>query len=393
VQTEPLHPESLLNIPLVAQLFGDDSVSIQVRGVDARWSYADVVERRIDGFNPFHESIYTGRHSHMADWLPHRGGSARSFNHQDRLVSEVLFAVHDYLHIWAYRWIAHLWKDLGFGVREIDSGNFEDMVFCHLLSEAAATVGLDYWYLSCIDLNDVVPIGSARKGLTISYRESQRSEYRRFDGAFNAQDPSFFGLIASFYCSGNFPGFSASDMLCSPVLRQWLLHELEYGRLQRRYCREWFAYLSNGRVRITGAALDKPVAHDSPRHQKLIRELGELLWTKVKHPEPVDSGYRFDRQRLWSSDTNRLQLFQFLNLNGTEVPKPLQAHRLNARSRTYLLHQFFAQLDYARFPKDAVPVFDFLYRKGDLALAAALLNSFHRISPGSQEPRDLFLYN
>jgi hypothetical protein len=385
--------ESLLNIPLVSQLWRDSSVRIEARGVDTRWSYAKVVDRRVSGFNPFQGVIFTGRHSCLADWMERPGESARKLNFEDRLVEEVLFAAHDYLHIWSYRWIARLWPELGFGEAEIGPDNFEDMVFCHLLSEAVATVGLDYWYLSCVALNDVVPIGSAKRGLTVSYREDHCEEYRIFSEGFEVQGEAFFQLIARFYCSGQFPGFSAEDMQLSPVLRAWLMHELRYGKLQREYCREWFAYLSGGRVRLSPKQLSRPVAHDSPKHEHLLREIGALLWAKVKQDDSADSGFRFDPGRLWSSRGSRDLRFQFLNLNSVGLPSASRRGRLSSRSSVYLIHQYISRLDYAAFPKDGHAIFDLIYRNGDLGLAESLLGEFPRVAAGSCEPRDIFLYN
>ena len=71
-----LDPESLLRIPLARHLFGDSGVAIVVRGVDARWWYADVVGAKLAGFNPFAGAIFAGRHSNLAEWLPHRAQSA-----------------------------------------------------------------------------------------------------------------------------------------------------------------------------------------------------------------------------------------------------------------------------------------------------------------------------
>ena len=392
-RTGAIHRESLLHIPLVAQLLADSSVRIEARGVDTRWSYAGIVDRRVSGFNPFLGVVFTGRHSCLADWMERPHESARKLNFDDRLVDEALFAAHDYLHIWSYRWIAKLWPELGFGEAEIGPENFEDMVFCHLLSEAVATVGLDYWYLSCVDLNDVVPIGSAKRGLTVSYREAHSDEYRIFSKGFEVQKDGFFELIARFYCSGLFPGFSAEDMQLSPVLRGWLMHELRYGKLQREYCREWFAYLSGGRVRLSPRQLSGPVAHDGPKHRQLLREIGALLWAKVKQDDPADSGFRFDPARLWSSGGSRELRFQFLNLNSVGLPSAARRARLSSRSTAYLIHQYISRLDYSAFPKDGRAVFDTIYRNGDLALAESLLGTFPRVEAGACEPRDLFLYN
>lgn len=391
--TETVDRESLLNIPLVSQLLRDSSVGIEARGVDSRWSYAKVIDRGVSGFNPFQGVVFTGRNSSLAAWLEQPRGSARKLNFDDRLVDEVLFAAHDYLHIWSYRWIARLWPELGFGEAEIGPENFEDMVFCHLLSEAVATVGLDYWYLSCVDLRDVVPIGSAKRGLTISYREDHAEEYRSFSNGFDVQRESFFQLIARFYCSGQFPGFSAEDMQLSPVLRGWLMHELRYGKLQREYCREWFAYLSGGRIGLTPKQLSRPVAHDKPKHEHLMREIGALLWAKVKQDDFADSGFRFDPDRLWSSRGSRDLRFQFLNLNEVGLPSIARRAKLSVRSSTYLARQYLARLDFAAFPKDGHPIFDLVLRNGDLALAESLLGNFQRVEPGSCEPRELFLYN
>lgn len=385
--------ESLLRIPLVSQLLNDSSVGIVSRGVDARWSYAKVIDRRVSGFNPFQGVIFTGRNSCLANWLEQPHESARKFNFDDRLVDEVLFAAHDYLHVWSYRWIARLWPELGFGEAKIGPENFEDMVFCHLLSEAVATVGLDYWYLSCVDLNDIVPIGSAKRGLTVSYREDDAEEYRIFSNGFDVQCESFFQLIARFYCSGEFPGFSAEDMQLSPVLRGWLMHELKYGKLQREYCREWFAYLSGGRVRLSSKQLSRPVAHDAPKHEQLLREIGALLWAKVKQDDLADSGFRFDPSRLWTSGASRELRFQFLNFNSVGLPSAARRARLSGRSTSYLIHQYIARLDYAAFPKDGHAIFDLVYRNADLALAESLLGAFPTVAAGSCEPRDIFLYN
>lgn len=391
--TEAVDRESLLNIPLVSQLMRDDSVKVEARGVDSRWSYAKVIGRSVSGFNPFQSVIFTGRNSSLANWLEKPRGSARKLNFDDRLVDEVLFAAHDYLHIWSYRWIARLWPELGFGEAEIGPENFEDMVFCHLLSEAVATVGLDYWYLSCVDLGDVVPIGSAKRGLTISYREDHAEEYRLFSNGFDVQRESFFQLIARFYCSGQFPGFSAEDMQLSPVLRGWLMHELRYGKLQREYCREWFAYMSGGRIGLSPKQLSRPVAHDSPKHEHLLREIGALLWAKVKQDDFADSGFRFDPSRLWSSETSRELRFQFLNLNSVGLPSAARRAKLSSRSTNYLVRQYLARLDFGAFPKDGHPFFDLVLRNGDLALAESLLGNFPRVEAGSCEPREIFLYN
>ena len=393
LQRSGLDAESLLRIPLVAQLFGGSGVAVVVRGVDSRWAYGDFVGGRIDGFNPFHGAVFVGRHSQLADWLPHRARSARAFNRKDRLVSELLFALHDYLHIWCYRWIDELWPELGFGTAPLSRANFEDMVFCHLLSEAAATVGLDYWYLACTRLNDVVPIGTAQEGLTVSYSEAQAEEYRRFHPDLVVQQPGFLATLTRFYCDGIFPGFSADDMELSPILRRWLIHELSYGELQRKYCREWFAYLSGGAVRFDEAALAAPVRGSRRRQRRLTEAIAERLWSKIKANQPCEPTRRFDPEALWRPPDDAPRLYQFVNLNRDGFPDKEKAAGLPARAMRYLLRQFVAGFDHAAFADEALALIPLLYAERDFELGRYLLRDMKRLPVAADEPLSLFLYN
>lgn len=388
-----LHPESLLRIPLAAQMFADPAVSIVVRGVDSRWAYGGIVGNRIDGFNPFHDKIFVGRHSHLERWLKRRTGSARPFNRKDGLVGELLFAVHDYLHIWCYGWIAHLWPELGFGTAPITRRNFEDMVFCHLLSEAAATVGLDYWYLACVRMDEVVPIGSARDGLTVSYREEHEPEYRRFNPGLAIQSPAFFETLTRFYCDGIFPGFSADDMARSPVLHAWLMHELSYGELQRRYCREWFAWLSDGAVTVKEEGLAAPVRGTRPRQRRLAAQIGDLLWSKVKQDDPCEPRRDLDPDRLWRPPAAGPRLYQFVNLNRDGLPAREVVAALPPTSFKFLLHQFIARFDQAAFPDEALALLPMMYEERDFEIGRCLLRDMKRVPMSDEEPLSMFFYN
>lgn len=391
--TDALHPESLLRIPLAAQLFADPGVSIVVRGVDSRWAYGEFVGTRIDGFNPFHHAVFVGSHSHFANWLPHRLGSARPFNRKDGLVGELLFAIHDYLHIWCYRWIAHLWPELGFGTAPIGRANFEDFVFCHLLSEAVATVGLDYWYLACVSLDEVVPIGTVHEGLTASYRQAKEEEYRRFHPGLDIQSPAFLPAMAQFYCDGVFPGFSADDMEASPALQRWLIHELSYGELQRRYCREWFSYLSAGAVKPGEDALAGPVKGNRRRQRRLAAEIGDLLWSKVKRNDMCAPPAAPDPGPRWQPPAAEPRRYQFVNLNRDGLPDKAAAAALSPVSFRYLLHQFVAGFDQAAFPDEALALIPIMYEERNFELGRFLLGQFARLPAAPDEPLSIFLYN
>jgi hypothetical protein len=155
-----LHAESPLKIPLVRQMLGDGTVALRPRAVDSRWRDRGRMMRVAPGFNPFVGAVFIPRSGGLEQWLAAPQRSARRFNADDRMFYDLLFAVHDYLHVWSTRLIQCLAPELGFGTAPVTRDNFDDYVFCQMLSEAAATVGLDYWYLSTVELDEVVPIGS-----------------------------------------------------------------------------------------------------------------------------------------------------------------------------------------------------------------------------------------
>jgi hypothetical protein len=388
-----LHRESLLHVPLLAQSLDDPAFAVVRRGIDSRWKYEDVIATRLDGFNPLRSAAFIGAHSRLDRWLPHRHGSARPFNQGDELVSEALFVAHDYLHVWTYHWVDALCPELGFGHAPITSRNFEDMVFCHILSEAVATVGLDYWYLSNVDLSDVVPIGTLQKGLTVSYRTAWQGEYHRFNPQLNVQHPSFLGQLTRFYCGGVFVGFGVEDMRSSPAIDAWLTHELRYGQLQRRYCRQWLAYLSHDDIKLSESRLDAPVAWGASWKKRLTAELSDRLWAKVKHGEMCSPGARQDADRTWSAPARRQPDFRFLNLNRCPMPSPAAVKAMPDESFEYLLRQYVARFDYESFPEEALGVFTLIRDERDFSIGDRLLKGIKRLPAAPSEPRDLFLYN
>ena len=192
---------------------------------------------------------------------------------------EAKFLTHDYLHSWAYLIINELYPRLGFGTKPIT----KDFVFCHLLSETVATVGLDYWYLCTIELNDVCPIGAAPDGYTLYFHEKWNREYRKFNPNFNAQKPEFFDSLHKFYCSGDFYGFSLEAFNRSVLINRWLSQEITYGETQRRYTRIWLHHLRSENFGLPDPhRLEAPVVATKKWQKNLIVEVGRLLWKKSK---------------------------------------------------------------------------------------------------------------
>ena len=163
------------------------------------------------GFQPALGRIFYPTNSAVDAWLGDVGGDPRPHNFADRLMNELFFLVHDYLHILGYRWINGLMPELGFGTAEITEKNAESFVFCHLLTEAVATVGLDYWYLSRLNLYEELQIGTGFSGLTVCIERRTMRSIGVFDPTFEVQSTAFFERICRFYCTGEFEGFGKED--------------------------------------------------------------------------------------------------------------------------------------------------------------------------------------
>jgi hypothetical protein len=371
----------------------DPESRLLARAVDARWYYEKLVPVKLGGFNAAAGAVYYPTKSFMARWLSEPQSSARKHNENDVLVSEVLFAVHDYLHVWAYRAINELNPSLGFGALEVTRENLEDFVFCHLASEAVATVGLDYWYLCTLSLNDVCDIGTNMdRGLTVGYHERYAREYERYAPGLRVQQKEFFASVANFYCSGIFEGFDASALQESPLVLRWLDHELRYGQSQRRYARQWLAYLSKEPLSLDAEAFDAPVLAGRKWQRQTIRKLGELLWDKVKNDRVHEFAFRFEGHG-WSSPHERPADFRFVNLNWfPSIDAALRAPAsANPESDAYRLYQLVSRFDFGRCDSALVEAVPLLLRSGDIALAERLLGTQRRVPRCTDEPRDLLL--
>ena len=387
------HSESLLHIPLVQQMLEDPSVQFKSRAIDKSWHYFNKHSPSLGGFNPLTNTIYYGKYSRFSKWLKQTEKSARELNEGDHLVAEVLFAVHDYLHIWGYQAVAELLPNLGFGTNPITDKNFEDMVFCHLLTETVATVGLDYWYLSQLNLNDVVSIGTRIYPLTTHYHQKHIAEFQRFSKSFNPYKKEFFTQINNMYICGEFAGLDIKALQRSPLILNWMTHELKYAELQRRYTRSWLAHLSNLKIQLPLAQLSKPVNLDNKWKQQLTADLSFLLWNKVVKNErsffpPLDL------ESVWQSKSERSDKisFQSTNINSLGLsPQQLRQKSLpEAQSLYFLYWQNLASYRMDTFTKAEILSLTNGLDQKNLKALGSILASKSSIPRRSVEPRDLF---
>ena len=380
--------ESLLNIPLVKEALFDPCFATQARAIDADWAYFQAIPISVTGFNPFLQTYYFASRSAMTQWIRRPEVSARDLNEQDVLAKEALFLAHDYLHTWAYQVIHQLVPKLRFGVAPVTTENFEDFVFCHLLSETVATVGLDYWYLSATDLNQVCDIGTALRTLTTAYREENINEYRRFHPGLEVQAPKFFEMFARFYCDGVFPGYEFDDLRRSPLTLRWIKNELEYGETQRNYARSWMAYLSGENEKALGCVegkLDAPVDHVASWKKRLIADLGRALWAKVQEGREEVSRVRFDPSEVFENADRRNKSyhdFRFRNVNEVKAgPAALKILKRPhpKRNMEHFLYQYLSGFEYEALGPEKIELVLRFQKKRDFKAIEKVLRKEKRV--------------
>ncbi|MDJ0841077.1 MAG: hypothetical protein QNK37_31485 [Acidobacteriota bacterium] len=355
-----------------------------VRGVDARWSYEEIVSKiSIGGFNPYHSTIFTTHGSPMLHWWQNPYGSPRPYNHGDYLMKDILFFLHDYFHVWSYNLINEIVPEIGFGSKPISGDNFEDFVFCHLLTETVATIAVDYWFLCSLDINEVVDIGSGMITLTAPYHKRHEKEYRRFNPDFVVQDPSFFILLHNFYCSGEFKGFDINDVRNSQLLLRWLKKELVYGGFQREYSRMWIHSLW-GMPPLLRDALRNPVAtNDKSWKEPLVKKMSDLLWKVVKENQYIT--FRIAKCT-WSGNHHQLDA-RLKNLNRVEDAFT------QSTTDIYFLEQFISRYSYDEVPPELISLVKQLKDSNnyDPNLLRYLFRDHEPLSVDPYEPEDLFM--
>ncbi|MBL4632288.1 MAG: hypothetical protein JKY56_00355 [Kofleriaceae bacterium] len=270
--------QALSDLSVVKWLLSEQGFSLNSRAVDMRWEYAGLFPEAINvGFAPFGNAILGPRISASSTWRksPHRRDFA-VLNLDNRLLREVLFQVHDLFHMWAYRRMMHTSKGFAFGMVPIDEKTLSDYVFCHLVSEAAATVGLDYWYLAQRSLGDFFGLHLDFKGLTVSYTQ-EMDDALTSEAQLTVHSPEFFSAICQLYTTGSLPGTNAKALERVPSLTNWLFHELQYSEVQRVYSYEWFSYLG-GLPTPSKAQCLVPIKADTPWRKAVVRDVGSALW-------------------------------------------------------------------------------------------------------------------
>ena len=390
-----IHPESLLRIPLVAQMMNDPIVKLSARQVDADWTISKTIPMKMGGFNPFALRIFYPALSPLAEWIPKSSLSARKLNEGDILLKQVLGAVHDYLHCWAVLVIQNLYPHLEFGYGPITPKTIENYAFCELLTEAVATVGMDYWFLSLGTLNETINLGTRCGPQTVDYHEKNLEEYQKFCPGLRVQDPKFFSRIAHFYCSGRFVGFDLNALGRSPMVLSWLQHELEYGEAQRKYARNWLTYLAPEQVTYDPVDLTRPVEISEKWQKNLISDMGQLLWSKVNEEVSISLKQKAELEDIWAAPCERRVDFRYINVNTGNLSQLEDLESLGSDGILFdfYYYQLVSRYKYRMFNYEELGLLELCRRARQLPLVKHILKRKKMLPTQNWEPRDLFLPN
>jgi hypothetical protein len=390
--------ESALNIPLVKLMISDRSIQFETRAIDENWFYEKVSPLRLTGFTPHLESIQVPGLSRLQAWLTKPSQSVRLINEDDRGLTEILFAAHDYLHIWAYRYIHQFRPSLGFGRAAVTPSNIEDFIFCHLVTEAVATVGLDNWYLAQIDLASVVKCGTRIERLTSNYHSKYDREFRKFNPSFKSLTPKFFDSIVRLYCEDVIAGFSAQDLQHSPALSSWLEHELRYGRTQRVYTRLWLKRFANMPV---DTDLGRTVAMHKPWQKKMVTEIGKDLFDMVVNGKtintpglpPLEKPAKWTARSMRTGRLTRQTDFRFVDVSQlpmADVAK-LRVQKLGFGSWQSLAWQLIMSVKLEGIPDKQIIKLKTHVQNRELSAIIKFVAKNERVETHLRDTRDLFL--
>lgn len=258
--------------PFVQFIIEQERVSIVKRPVDMRWHYKGVIPISVAGFNPLRHRIFYGEHSYFQKLIEVEK-NARC-ERTDWLLYETFFIVHDYMHIWA---ISKMLPSFPHCLDDNALSNpvaIADLAFILLMSEAVATVSIDWWTLARFDLSSILKSRTNFRCLTTTFQMTGLSNAQTIDPTFQVMGPNFFEWLATGYCTGEFAGFDSAEKSALRQHAPWIEKEKEYGKKQREFILRWIGYLS------------QDVKVDSQMHFQLntnrcdaIRSMASDLWS------------------------------------------------------------------------------------------------------------------
>jgi hypothetical protein len=332
--------------PVIDSMFRDRALQFEERKIDMRWYYERHLDISVCGFNPFVGRIYFGRQSFLSKFL---FDSDACVDQSDWYLYEVFFAAHDYVHAWCVRELTHR-LDVRVTKKSLrDAAHLKRFLYMLLLSEAAATVAVDYWLLCQKSVNDLLSGRGTFHALTTTYRNADLKPIRRKIPEFDVGSKSFFWMLAEAYCTGSFGVLAPFVFDAANSPESWLSIEKCQTGKQQILAHGWLRFLSGRRGRFVDTQLTK---EEFLSFAEATGHICDRLWRCCFGGDPLALAGPAQEETL-SPLSEGVMDFRFVNAR--DVPH-LRRHVVGLRDAVqwkYFLAQYISCFDYDHFSSRA----------------------------------------
>ncbi|MDX3977158.1 hypothetical protein [Shinella sp.] len=327
--------------------FGDSVISY--RPIDSRWQYTDIIQKSLAGFNPLSLKVFVPQISCAALVLSPPAAyekvlpAMRKYGSTNWLLYDVFYCLHDYVHCRVMaEAAARLSPDLFSPSCVGEEGLRQNILYCLALSEVAATVGLDYWYLCCSEHRQGLLFQNGFTALTTAYTYDEECETPA-DGF--VQSVEFFRAIFSLYMpfrDNHLPNFPET-VKTSP----WFAREVRQAHLFSRLMDRWLS-----RLDLRTPRYERRSITSSDELENLRDHIVEQMWRIFKNGElslfqiPSNPPDPFGRVKFSTAPFDP----RFINIRHTpnwkSLPFSSQCDTLSSRQFAYMAAQYVASFDY-----------------------------------------------
>ena len=345
----PRHLRELLiaNYPIVDSMFHGPGIEFRKRNIDMRWYYNNDIPLCVSGFNPFTGNIFYGRNSFLAELIAESDAYVTG---TDWYLYEAFFAAHDYVHTWCIR---ELTRHLNTSSRSRVLGDptcFRDVRYILLVSEAAATIAIDYWLLCQRPIAEVLSLDGSFRTLTTPYRAlvNESSGDARFSRKIRSR--AFFYDLARAYCTNDIGYLTLYVDDSDANAPAWFATEETQAAKQQRLVADWLNYLSND----TSGGSDLTLTQSEfAKYADLTELIGELLWGSCFGSTPIKGTFEFEPLFLFPRSMDRID-FRFLNVRDIQSLRDAVGRIDSETQLKFFLAQYISCFDYDDFTPSSV---------------------------------------
>jgi len=387
---DELKERVFLGFPLVKYVFEQSTIKLVMRPIDMTWHYKGVVPISVSGFNPLGNKIFFGKNSYVDKFL-NFGNLTVEKDEIDWYLYEIFFVVHDYVHIWAVTNLLVLFPEC----LEPDALRNHEVInnisYILLMSEVAATIAVDFWMLSSVDVSKKLQLETKFRCLTTSFKISDLANAKILNPQFEVKSLQFFQWLAIAYFESVFEGFDCFDADNLEKYAPWLMKEKKISIVQRQLIVKWLSYLGDLEEGNTQQVV---IGMNNHRKISAMEEIASKLWAVFGRSSPpkklrVNAGKYIDLPK-------KATVFDFRFLDILNVDLDLlsyDAQALTMQEFGYLAAQYISLFDWSEEWGLTADMFDDIVRKKDLYSLLFLFGFSKSCSVGDNGTVHLFIPN